>query len=585
MSRTSQQKMAGASGFAVFGRCIRLLSECGRFLVVVRFVVVVVMAAVPALTVSLISATVRSAIAYVTDPSQERRDTVLQAALSFSAVLVLSALMSNLSSYADRTLSARLESSVSASIANKSTALALEQFENAEVRDIIQRANQQPAQRIMNLFTTVLSMMQSAGGTIGVLGTVISWNPLIGLLVTVTPLPAVLSTVILSRKYYNIDYKRATGKRETSYLYWLLTSDEIVKEVKSFGLSPFFSGRYQQLLGIFRDQDVHYARLTLLLGGSLNLLSVGSYGAALTLAALSATTISAVGQLTGYLQAMGSLQSNASALISAGGNLYTGVLYASNVFQFLDLPERVLPTGTRLFPTEPRHGVEFRNVSFGYPGTETPVLRDVSFHITPGSNIALVGGNGAGKTTVVKLLLHLYEPDSGDILIDEHPIDEYNSASIRQHMSALFQDYAHYERTLRENVAYGAADEELGDDTVTWALNLAGGDGFAAQCGGLDAMLGRRFPGGRQLSIGQWQKVALARALVSKPSVLILDEPTASMDIASEMLLFDKIRHLPWRPSCLLITHRPEAIRTADRIDMDWVLFPVFYWVTGVALV
>jgi ATP-binding cassette subfamily B protein len=261
------------------------------------------------------------------------------------------------------------------------------------------------------------------------------------------------------------------------------------------------------------------------------------------------------------------VQSATSGLLTSLGQLYEHTLYLRNLFEFLDVAPLERRSGSRPFPSELRLGIEFRHVSFRYPGTERLILSDVSFHCPAGSCVALVGRNGAGKTTIVKLLTRLYEPSAGQILIDGVPIEEYNLDDLRKHIGTIFQDFVQYELPVADNIGFGNLEERGNRSSLEQAARASGAAAFVERLEhGYETRLGRLFEKGEQLSVGQWQKIALARAFIGQAPIVVLDEPTASIDAEAEAEIFGTLRLAARGATTLLIAHRFSTVRMADRI-------------------
>ncbi len=247
--------------------------------------------------------------------------------------------------------------------------------------------------------------------------------------------------------------------------------------------------------------------------------------------------------------------------------LYQNNLFVTNLFEFLDTPASQIKSGVRTLPERLSRGIEFRGVSFSYPGTGIEVLHNLNLFLRAGECVALVGHNGEGKTTLVKLLTRLYEPTEGQILIEDIPIEEYNLDDLRRHISAIFQDFIEYDMTVQENIGFGYIEEIANTERIEQAARESGVDVIIE---GLperyEAMLGRMFARGHQLSRGQWQKMALARAFMRCAPIVILDEPTASLNAESEAELFGCMQQVAAGATTLLIAHRFSTVRKADRI-------------------
>jgi ATP-binding cassette subfamily B protein len=284
-------------------------------------------------------------------------------------------------------------------------------------------------------------------------------------------------------------------------------------------------------------------------------------------AMIATISIGLIGQFSAFILAVSRVQASSQLLVAAIGKLYKDALFIGNLLEFLDLPESTIASGRRPFPRRLTHGIEFRDVTFIYPGTDRVALDRLTCLLPAGKCVAVVGANGAGKTTLVKLLTRLYEPTSGQILIDGAPIEEYDLADLRRNIGVIFQDFIQYEMTVQENIGFGRV-EDLGDrERIRTAAEQSTAAEFLERLPqGYDTMLGRLFEGGHQLSGGQWQKVALARAFVRQAPVVILDEPTAAIDAEAEAEIFGRLREIAYNATALLIAHRFSTVRMADHI-------------------
>jgi ATP-binding cassette subfamily B protein len=275
-----------------------------------------------------------------------------------------------------------------------------------------------------------------------------------------------------------------------------------------------------------------------------------------------------IGDLGLYTRAAASVQDDFQNILSGFSSLYEDGLYISTLFELLNIePAIVAPANPVPFPRPILHGIEFRNVTFGYPGRDKPALSNVSFHVRPGETIAVVGPNGAGKTTLVKLLGRLYDPIEGQVLIDGIDVREFDPNELRREIGAIFQDYVTYQFSAGENIGLGHVDKLDDKDAISSAAHQGGAESVIEKLpDGYDTVLGKWFEGGHQLSGGEWQKIALSRAFMRDAQVLILDEPTASLDALAEWDLFVRIRKLTQGRTAIFISHRFSTVRTADRI-------------------
>jgi ATP-binding cassette, subfamily B, bacterial len=525
-------------------------------------------AAIPALQVHLTMLTVQK----VADAIQRHGAPVLvrdAALLAFGlAALSLTAhIFNSWQQYLESLLQFRLLTKVSERIVAKAIRLDLQHYEDDKCYDSLQRANSESGYRPYLLFSDMIGTGRQLISLLSVTAILFSWNAWIGLLILLSPLPSVIASVIYGQKGYKIEHERAANRRHLSYLQYLATSDRAFKEICLFCLGPVLLDRFRALTDAFYAVDRILVRHRSLLVTLLGLLGVVISSAALLYALFDTISSGMVGRFAGYAQAIGVVQGAAQGLLFGLGSLYQNGLFANNLFEFLDLPESQVKSGHRQFPEHLETGIEFLDVSFVYPGTTTRTIDRLSCVFPAGKCVAVVGHNGAGKTTLVKLLARLYEPTEGQILIDGVPIEEYDLKDLRRNIGIIFQDFVQYEMTARENIGFGRIEELHDEERIRVAADQSG---IAPIIEGLpgqyDAMLGRTFQDGNQLSFGQWQKVALARAFMRQAPVVVLDEPTASIDPEAEMEIFGRLREIAKNATALLIAHRFSTVRIADHI-------------------
>jgi ATP-binding cassette, subfamily B, bacterial len=334
-----------------------------------------------------------------------------------------------------------------------------------------------------------------------------------------------------------------------------------------FRLGDYFLGRYKQLYNDFYKVDSDLVkRETRALVPFTILTNVASAGAQIYAIGVTIAT-GQIGFLAGYMQAIAVVQHTVESLLWGVSGLYENNLFVSNLFEFLDVAPHTIANGKRAVPERLHSGIEFRGVSFCYPGTSERVLEDLNLFLKAGECVALVGHNGAGKTTLVKLLTRLYEPTAGQIFLDGVPLEEYDTLDIRRHMSVIFQDFVRYEMAVRENVGFGYIEELDNEERIRVATAQSGATPIIEELPQkYETTLGRMFEKGHELSIGQWQKIALARAFMRRAPVVVLDEPTSSIDAESEAEIFGRLQQIAAGATTLLIAHRFSTVRMADRI-------------------
>ncbi|BCL35079.1 ABC transporter permease [Nostoc sp. MS1] len=453
-------------------------------------------------------------------------------------------------------------------ILEKALTLDLTHFENSEFYDKITNARREASIRPLSLVNRTFGLVQNALSlvTYGVL--LVNFSLWAVLVLILAAMPAFISETRFAGEAFRLFSWRAPETRQQHYIENLLGREDFVTEVKLYQLGQMLLGRYHnvfnQLYGEDRDLTVRRG----MWGYLLSLVSTAAFYVAYAWIVLE-TVLGEIslGDMTMYITVFRQGQSTfANALTSIGG-MYEDNLYLSNLYEFLE--EKVTqPWGNATRGTKPQDGVRFENVSFTYPGSSKTALRNISLHLKPGEKLAIVGENGSGKTTLIKLLTRLYTPDSGRILLDGVDLQEWNVDALRRRIGVIFQNFVRYQFTVGENIGVGDV-ENLGD-TNRW--QVAAEKGLAQQFieklpASFQTQLGRWFKGGQELSGGQWQKIALARAFMrTQADILVLDEPTSAIDAQAEYEIFNHFRTVTQNQMVFLISHRFSTVRMADKI-------------------
>jgi ATP-binding cassette subfamily B protein len=466
----------------------------------------------------------------------------------------------------------RLAIDVNVAILQKAQQLDLRHFEDAEFYDKLTRARREASSRPLSLIQGNFTLLRNALTLAGYVALLVRFSGWMVLALLVATVPAFISEARFSGAAFRMRNWRSPDARKLNYLEYVLANDEHAKEVKVFGLGSLLLGRYKGLAERFYVEDAALARRRAIWGYLLSLISTFVfYGCYALIVVQTARGRLSLGDLTLYLVAFRQGQQAFQSMLSAVSGMYEDTLYMSNLFEYLEIPterEPVPPSTTEVVGAE--QGIRFDGVGFRYPDSERWALRGVNLFLPKGRSLALVGENGAGKTTFIKLLAGLYRPTEGRVLLDGKDLRAWDEEALRRRIGVIFQDFNQYQLLLRENVGFGSA-EHLGDDArVERAVEQGGAREVVAGLagvGGLDTQLGRWFKGGAELSGGQWQKVALARAFMREEAdVLILDEPTAALDAEAEHAVFERFRTLTQGRTAILISHRFPTVRMADRI-------------------
>ena len=467
-------------------------------------------------------------------------------------------------------LTARLSVDVNAMILEKAVTFTLRDFEDPEIYDQLTRARREASSRPIGVVMQSFGFVESALTLAGYASLLVSYSAWAVLGLALATVPAALVEMKFSGEAFRLRSWRAPETRRLAYLEAVLGVDSYAKEVRALGLGPTLLGWYRELgERLYReDRRLAIRRAASALGLSL-LATLAFYGAYASLAIAAALGVIGLGSLTMYVVAFRQGQQAFQSLLSSIAGLYEDGLYMTTLFGLMDRPPSASPPPPPSLAPEKRSGLELRGVGFRYPGKEAWALRDVTIAVPPGESLALVGQNGSGKTTLIKLLLRLVDPTEGVILLDGKDLRSWDEAALRARIAAVFQDFARYQLSLRENVGLGADAHVADDARIERAMAKGGADAVAARLpDGLATPLGRWFhKKGVELSGGEWQRIALARGFAREDAdILVLDEPTAALDAEAEAAVFARFRELAKGRTAILVSHRFPTVRGADRI-------------------
>ena len=484
------------------------------------------------------------------------------------ALAILSDLLGRVVSLIDSLLSERLNNVTSVRLMEHAATLDLEDFEDSELQDRLDRARRQAMGR-MTLLAQLLAQAQDLV-TIMVFGASLAlYAPWLIALLILAVLPAFVGEAHFNALSYSLNYQWTPERRELDYVRQTGASTETAKEVKIFGLNAFLIARYKVL------SEKFYAANRLLVisrawwGGLLTALGTLGYYVAYALIALRTVRGEfSIGDLTFLVGSFRRMRNLLESLLTSLSQVAGQALYLDDLFSFFEIkPEIVSPTNPRPFPDSIQQGFAFEDTGFIYPGAERWAVRHLNFTLHPGEVLALVGENGAGKTTLVKLLARLYDPDEGRILLDGYDLKDYDLATLRANIGVIFQDFVRYHLTAAENIAVGRIEARDDRNRIEEAAKRALAHEVISKLPrAYDQVIGKRFKNGVDLSGGEWQKIAIARAYMRDAQLLMLDEPTAALDARAEFDVFQRFKELSVGKTAVLISHRFSTVRMADRV-------------------
>jgi ATP-binding cassette subfamily B protein len=484
------------------------------------------------------------------------------------AIAVGAGVLSRVIDYLDALLAGKYTNYVSVRVMEHAASLDLTAYEDPVFYDRLERARVQATDRLF-MIQAIGRLIQQVITTITLSVSIMVFSPWLLLLLIVGVIPAFVGETHFAFLGYAKNFRQTPIRRQLDYLRILGGSKEAAKELKLFGLKGFLTNRFRGLSNQVYEEDVALARRKVTAGTFLSAIGTAGYYTAYVFAVWKTVTgVFSFGTLTLLANAIREASSNLQQTFSTLSTIADQALFLTDLIAFFEMRPTIESKPNALPAPRPiQRGFEFRNVSFRYPGSSRLVLNGLNFHLRPGERVALIGENGEGKTTIVKLLTRLYDPLEGQVLLDGVDLREYNLEDLYREIGVIFQDYMRYEMTARENIAVGRIEQIANLPLLQQSAQKSMADEVVGKLpSGYEQMLGRRFDGGVDLSGGEWQKVALARAYLRDAQVLILDEPTSALDARSEYEVFQRFAELTAGKMALFISHRFSTVRMADRI-------------------
>jgi ATP-binding cassette subfamily B protein len=562
---TFKQRLSALSNLPAF---LKLVWQTSPKLTVASSVLRIVRSAIPLAMLYVGKLIIDEVVLLSTQASGSSHEEIWKLVAMEFALAILADGLSRAISLLDSLLGDLFSNYSSIKILNHAASLDLDQFEDSIFYDKMERARQQTIGRTI-LLSQVMSQIQDMITVAFLAAGLLAFNPWLILLLLLAIIPSFLGESHFNDRTYALTRGQTPERRELDYIRFLGASDETAKEVKVFNLSGFITDRFSTLSEkFFRDNKKLVIRRAAW-GTIFSILgSMGYYASYIVIILQAINGTVTIGELTFLAGSFRQMKGLLEGILVRFTAVSQGAVYLSDFFEFFEIQPKIrVIKNPRPFPVPIKSGFSFENVGFKYLNSDKWANRHLNFTLHPGEKLALVGENGAGKTTLVKLLARLYDPTEGRILLDDHDLKEYDLADLRLNMGIIFQDFLRYQMTFAQNIAVGNITEKDNRDLIVAAAKLSLADQLAEKLPGhYEQMLGKRFFDGVELSGGEWQKVALARAYMKDAQVLILDEPTAALDARAEYQVFQRFADLTKGKSAVLISHRFSTVRMADRI-------------------
>jgi len=462
----------------------------------------------------------------------------------------------------------KLESYMYDLLHSKSIKLDLINFERPDYFDCLTRASREAPWRPNSILNNLVSMFRGLLSLLLMAGLLAGLNWLLVVLLLVVNIPAVWLRLHYADIIYNFQREQTPEARKTAYFNWLLTGDRPSRELRLFGLGEYFKSLFRRSFLKQKEEEINIIRKRTLIETISNLFKAAAvFVVLLFIARQTINKKLSLGEMAMFILAFRQGMIYIKDIFSSVAGLYEDSLFIGDTFEFLNLKEKIVTEEPAIVPGEFSKKIELQNICFSYQGNNQPVINNVTFEIKKGEIIALVGPNGAGKSTLVRLLCRLYDPDAGSIKLDDNDIKRMEPGEYRKFFSVVFQDFMLYNLSAGENIRLGNTGIENPKDKIASAASLSGVDDLISSFPkGYDTIIGNLFDDSRELSWGEWQKIAIARALFRNASILILDEPSSALDSETEYEIFSRFREIVKGKTSILISHRFTNVKLADRI-------------------
>ncbi|MBU1344826.1 MAG: ABC transporter ATP-binding protein/permease [Proteobacteria bacterium] len=485
------------------------------------------------------------------------------------AIGIFTAFFNFLSDYIKKAQSLIVTDHMFCVLHEKSVQADLAFYESPEYRNTLFRAQREGPYRPTSIVNNLFIATQSGASFAAVFGLLFLFNPILSITLVAAAVPGVLLRLKYSEKIYSWQEKRTEDERRAYYFHWMLTGDAHAKEFRLFNLGKHFIDQFKSIRKILNKEKLYFEKRRSLgdfIAQSSSTLAV--FGSFAYIALKTAQGTITLGDMVMYFQGFQKGLGFLKTLLESGAQMYEDNLFLSHLYEFLTVKPQVLePELPCNVPKKISEGIKFKNVNFSYQNSVKNVLNCVNFSINPGEIVALVGENGSGKSTIVKLLARLYDPQSGDIFLDGQNIKNFKTTDFRKKISAVFQDHIKYQLSAKENIFLGDTEQKDNISGIKEAARQTDADKkISSFPSGYDTILGRWFKDGEELSIGQWQMVAISRAFFRNAEIVILDEPSSALDPKTEMNIFSKLKKLIKGRAALVISHRYSTVKMADKI-------------------
>ncbi|MCG8552032.1 MAG: ABC transporter ATP-binding protein/permease, partial [Desulfobacterales bacterium] len=482
---------------------------------------------------------------------------------------VLTAFFNFISDYLKKAQSLTVTDHMLSVLHEKSIRTDLEYFESSEYHDTLYRAQREGPYRPTNIVNGLFTAGQNGVSFAAVFGLLFIFNPYLSIIMVAAAIPGVWLRLKYSEKIYSWQKKRTEDERRSNYFHTMLTGGSHAKEFRLFNLGSHFIERFKQIRQTLKKEKLFFEKRRAL-GDFIaqSSMTITVFGSFVYIALKTVQGSVSLGEMIMYFQAFQRGLFFLKTLLENGAQMYEDNLFLSHFYDFLNITPRIkTPKSPMTVPNKNEKGIEFKNITFFYPNCEKNVLKNVNFSIMPGETVALVGENGSGKSTLAKLLARLYEPQHGEIFFEGTNIKKFRPQEYRKMISVVFQDHNRYNLTIRENIYMGNLENRKDTDSIQRAAKETGIHSMILNFPhDYDTMLGKWFKTGEELSVGQWQMLAIARAFFREARLIIMDEPSSALDPETEMNIFSKLKRLIRDRSALIISHRYSTVKMADKI-------------------